>query len=75
MIRGILRNSMEWGEDTLFGTEVPVAVEGVDISKYDLSNFYTDEQIEEYATRLKEERRAHLASFPGLNPRIMEACN
>ena len=75
MIRGILRNSLEWGEDSLFGTEVPVAVEGFDISKYDLNNFYTPEQIEEYASRLKEERRAHLASFPGLNPKIMEGCN
>ena len=75
MIRGILRNSMEWGEDSLFGTEVPVAVEGFDISKYSLTNFYTEEQIQEYASRLKEERRAHLASFPGLNPKILEACN
>ena len=59
----------------MFGTEVPVAVEGFDIGKYNLSNFYTPEQIEEFADRLKEERRAHLASFPGLNPKIMEACN
>ncbi len=75
MIRSILRNTLEWGEDPLFGTEVPVAVDGFDLSKYDLGNFYTEEQIQEYASRLKEERRAHLASFPGLNPKIMEACN
>jgi phosphoenolpyruvate carboxykinase (ATP) len=75
MIRGILRNSLEWEQDPLFGTEVPVAVEGLDISKYDLENFYTPEQIEEFANRLKEERRAHLAGFPGLNPKIMEGCN
>ena len=75
MIRGILRNSFEWEQDPLFGTEVPVAVEGFDITKYSLENFYTPEQIEEYADRLKEERRAHLASFPGLNPKIMEGCN
>ena len=75
IIRGILRNSLEWGEDPLFGTEVPAAAEGFDVGKYDLNNFYTPEQIEEYANLLKEERRAHLASFPGLNPKIMEACN
>ncbi len=75
MIRSILRDTLEWGEDPLFGTEVPVAAEGFDISKYDLRNFYTEEQIQEYASRLKEERRAHLASFPGLNPRILEACD
>ena len=75
VIRGILRNTVEWGDDPLFGTGVPVSVEGMDLSKYDLSNFYTPEQIQEFANRLKEERRAHLASFPGLNPRIMEAGN
>ena len=75
MIRGILRNSVDWQEDPLFGTEVPVAVEGVDISKYDLSHFYTDEQVREFADRLKEERRAHLDRFPGLNPKILEAVN
>ena len=75
LIRGILRNTLEWGEDTLFGAEVPVAVEGFDVGKYALENFYTAEQIEEYSNRLKEERRAHLASFPGLNPKIVEACN
>jgi hypothetical protein len=53
----------------------PAAAEGFDVGKYDLNNFYTPEQIEEYANLLKEERRAHLASFPGLNPKIMEACN
>ena len=73
MIRGILRNSMEWGEDPLFGAQVPVSIEGVDIAKYALSNFYTDDQILEFSDRLKEERRAHLARFPGLNPRILEA--
>ena len=75
MIRGILRNTMEWGQDPLFDTQIPVAVEGFDIGKYSLDNFYTEEQIQEYASRLKEERRAHLASFPGLNPKILEACN
>lgn len=75
LIRGILRNSVQWGEDPLFGTEVPVAVEGVDIDQYDLSRFYTDEQVREFADRLKEERRAHLGRFPGLNPKIIEAAS
>ena len=75
MIRGILRNNVEWGDDPLFGAEVPVSVEGVDVSKYDLANFYTPDQVQEYVERLKEERRAHLASFPGLNSKILEACN
>jgi phosphoenolpyruvate carboxykinase (ATP) len=75
LIRGILRNSVEWGDDSLFGTEIPVSVEGMDVGKYDLSNFYSAEQIQEFASRLREERRAHLAGFPGLNPKILETGN
>ena len=73
LIRGILRNSIQWGDEPLFGAEAPVAVEGVDLSKYALSNFYTGEQVQELAGRLKEERRAHLAGFPGLHPEIAQA--
>jgi phosphoenolpyruvate carboxykinase (ATP) len=75
MIRGILRNNIEWGEDPLFGTEVPVQVEGLDVGKYGLSNFYPQDQIQAHATRLKEERVAHLAGFDGLNPEIVNAFN
>ena len=75
IIRGILRNTVEWAEDPLFGADIPVSVEGMDISKYNPANFYTSEQIQDYADRLKEERRAHLASFPGLNPKILESNN
>jgi phosphoenolpyruvate carboxykinase (ATP) len=75
MIRGILRDSIEWRPDSLFGTQVPVKVEGMDVSQYDLSNFYSPEQIEEYAQRLIEERKKHLASFPGLNQRVVNALN
>lgn len=73
LIRGILRDTVQWAPDPLFGSEVPAAVDGLDLAKYDLRNFYTAPQIQEYADRLKEERRAHLAAFPGLNPQILAA--
>lgn len=75
LIRGILRNAVQWGPDPLFGAEVPLSVDGLDLAKYALTNFYTPDQIQEYAARLKEERRAHLSAFPGLNPQILEAVN
>ena len=73
IIRGILRNSIEWKPDPLFGALSPDQVEGMDMSKYDLSNFYTPDQVQEYADRLIEERKAHLASFAGLNERVVNA--
>lgn len=75
MIRGILRGSIEWGPDPLFGTQVPTRVEDMDLGQYDLSNFYTPGQIQEYAQRLIEERKKHLAGFPGLNQRVVNALN
>jgi len=75
MIRGVLRGSIEWGPDPLFGNQVPVKVEGMDIGQYDLSNFYSTGQIEGYAQRLIEERKQHLASFPGLNQQVVNALN
>lgn len=75
LIRGILRDTVQWAPDPLFGSEIPVAVDGLDLTRYDLRNFYTGQQIQEYADRLKEERRAHLAAFPGLNPQILAAVN
>ena len=73
MLRGIVRNSIEWQEDPYFGTEVPAKVQGLDISKFDLSRFYTKKQIGEYARALKEERQKYLASFSELNPKVAKA--
>jgi len=49
---------------------MPKKVEGMDIGKYDLRNFYSQEQIDRYVRELREERVRHLHSFPGLAPEI-----
>ena len=73
MIQGIARNNIEWVEDGLFGGMIPSKVEGVDLNKYDLSNFYSQEQIKEISDKLTAERKDHLKSFVGLNPNIVTA--
>ena len=73
MIRGIVRNDIEWVEDDLFGGMVPSKIDGVDLSKYDLSNFYSPDQIKDISDRLTAERIAHLKSFSGLNSDIVTA--
>ena len=52
---------------------IPSKVEGVDLNKYDLSNFYSQEQIKEISDKLTAERKDHLKSFVGLNPNIVTA--
>jgi isocitrate lyase len=43
------------------------------MKKFDLSNFYSQDQIEAYVKKLKEERISWLNGFEGLNPAIIKA--
>jgi len=73
IIRGIARGTIEWGKDPYWGATVPKKVEGIDISKFDLLNFYSKEQIEAYIDQLKKERREYIEKFKGLHPAIIKA--
>jgi len=52
---------------------VPRKVNGVQMKKFDLSNFYSKDQIDAYVKKLKEERIEWLNRFEGLNPAIIDA--
>jgi len=73
IIRGICRNTITWKRDPYFGVLVPESVEGVDMSRFDPTKFYQDDQIEEMVTALKRERQEYLGRFPGLHPDIIAA--
>lgn len=73
IIRGIARDNIEWVKSPYFDTLVPDKVEGVDMTRFDLSNFYSKDQIESQVNKLKEERREYLKKFPCLDPKILEA--
>ena len=73
IIRGIVRGSIEWENDQYFGTPVPKTVNGVKMTKFDLSKFYSQEQINAYVSKLKEERLEWLKKFEGLDPTILNA--
>jgi len=71
IIRGIVRDAVEWRQDPNFDTLVPRKVNGAQMTKFDLSNFYTQEQINAYVNKLKEERVEWLKRFENLNPAIL----
>jgi len=73
IIRGIVRDSIEWKRDPYFGTLVPVKVNGVQMTKFDLSRFYSQEQINAYVSKLKEERLEWLKRFKSLDKAILNA--
>jgi len=73
MLRGILRNNIEWVDEPIFGTQVPAKVDGLDLPKFALSRYYTEDQIMELSSRLKEERRSYLGGFAGINEKVVKA--
>ena len=75
IIRGIVREQIEWEDEPVWGTQVTKAVEQVDLSRFDLANYYDQAMIDEFIEKLRGERRAHLEKFEGLNPDIINALN
>ena len=73
MIRGIARDYIQWETEPYFGTQVAKWVDGLDLEKFSLNNMYTQEQIDEYVSRLRQERREWLGKFPGLQDEIVKA--
>ncbi len=73
IIRGIVRNSIEWKQDPYFDTMVPKKVNGVQMTKFELPKYYSQEQIDAYVDKLKRERVDWLRRFENLSPDIVNA--
>ncbi|HYB92887.1 MAG TPA: phosphoenolpyruvate carboxykinase [archaeon] len=73
IIRGIVKGSIEWQSEPYFDTIIPKKVNGVDMAKFDLARFYTQEKIDDFVKKLKTERMTWLNGFKGLNPVIVNA--
>ena len=69
----IARDKIEWRKDDFWGYEVPVHIPDIDLSRFDLNQFYTEEQIKELSGKLKRERLEWLSQFKGLDKDILNA--
>ena len=69
----LARDKISWHRDEFWGYEVPVKIPGVELSRFDLGNFYSKEQIQELSENLMQERLEWLAQFPGLDKDIISA--
>ncbi len=69
----IARDKIVWETDEFWGYEVPVQIPGLELSQFDLGNFYAEEEIQELSEDLKQERLEWLSRFPGLNRDIANA--
>ena len=73
IVEMIARDKIVWKKDEFWGYEVPVNIPGVDLNRFDLSNYYTEEQIQELSENLKKERLEWLSQFPRLDKDIINA--
>ncbi len=73
IVEMVARDRIVWKKDDFWGYEVPVDIPGVDMNRFDLTNYYTDEQIEELSLDLKKERLEWLSDFEHLNRDIINA--
>ncbi|MFC2071495.1 phosphoenolpyruvate carboxykinase [Chloroflexota bacterium] len=67
----IARGEIKWEKDEFWGYEVPVHIPGVDLARFDLSNYYTEEQIKEISEDLKRDRLQWLSLFHRLDREII----
>ncbi len=66
----IARDKITWQRDDFWGYEVPVAIPGVELERFNLGNFYSRDEVQELSQNLMQERLAWLARFPGLDKDI-----
>jgi len=69
----IARDKIVWKKDGFWGYEVPVQIPGLELSQFDLNNYYPEEQIQEISEDLKQERMGWLSKFHSLNQDIINA--
>ncbi len=69
----IARDKIVWKTDDFWGYEVPVEIPGLDMSRFDLNNYYSEDQINKLCRKLKKERVEWLSQFSGLDPAILNA--
>ncbi len=73
VIRAIARNAVIWREDPDWMVETPEYVEGLDITRFELSRHYGQSKIDSLIAEIRLERAAYAEQFPGLDPAIRKA--
>ncbi|MBU2608643.1 MAG: phosphoenolpyruvate carboxykinase [Chloroflexi bacterium] len=71
IIEMIARDEIVWQKDDFWGYEVPVHIPGIDLSRFDLNNYYTEKEIAELSAELKRERMEWFSQFKHLNHDIV----
>lgn len=72
IIEQIARDNIKWREDSTWGYMVPEEICGVDIEKYTPENYFSAEEYREKVAALREERKAWIRRFEGLEEELLQ---
>ncbi|MBQ0105928.1 MAG: phosphoenolpyruvate carboxykinase (ATP) [Armatimonadetes bacterium] len=73
VIRGLVKKNIEWEDHPDWLVKVPKYIEGMNIEKYRLSDYYTQEKADILISRIRKERRAFAENYQGLDENILNA--
>ena len=73
VIKALVRQNITWKPDKNWLIQVPEYIEGMNINKYDLYNYYDQNKIDLIISQIRGERRAFADNYVGLNPVISQA--
>jgi phosphoenolpyruvate carboxykinase (ATP) len=77
ILQALADGTIEWDDDTDFGYQVARRIEGVPDEILQPRKLYEAQgrlpEYQEWVKRLREERRAYLEGFPGIDPSIVQA--
>jgi len=73
LLREVARGALSWQADPKFGFQLPQSVSGLEIQEYDPRRAYPAAEFDGRLEELRQERRAWLDKFPGLDEEIVQA--
>ncbi len=73
VIKGILKRTITWEKDKYWNVLVPSSVPGVDLNKFKLENYYSEEEIKRLISELRREREEYVANFKDVKKEIIDA--
>ncbi len=72
LLREICRDGIEWKKDDMLNLEIPKKVQGLDMTDFEFSKFYTPNELNEALSHLRKERKVWLDQFRDLNTEILD---
>lgn len=73
ILRALVEDRISWTYDSMLQLEIPSSVPGINIDDLIPGERYAPDEFKEKLTKVRQERRAWLDRFPGLDPSIVEA--